>query len=121
MERERRDLRKYFYRELAPWGRLGKKLRFSGAVSYGYVAMAAMSILVLMCFSYFFPWSCGYAAALYIFIAYPYFFGFKASITGDGGAEIVWLDDTTWWPPAMMALLILAGTIAVQVHPAVRL
>ena len=78
--REAYHLRRWFYRELGPFthdpGESWAPL--SGAVSYGYIGHALMPIFVLMVFSWFEPALVGFATALYVFLAYPYHYGYWA-------------------------------------------
>lgn len=128
----RRDLRRYFYRELAPWGLHGRALRLSGAVSYGYLGMATMGVFVLMAFSYFEPPLGGYGAALFCYLAYPYFFGYHGVVrtqpAGPTGApdpggplpgelpggELVDIDDRHRWPSLAVGLVLVVGTVVAQ-------
>jgi hypothetical protein len=70
-------LRRYFYRFIGPFGR-SKRVRFSGGVSYGYLGHGLMPIFVLMIFSWFESWLVGFGTAMYVLLAYPYYFGYWA-------------------------------------------
>jgi hypothetical protein len=74
---EANHIRKYFYRQVGPL-RQENRLRFGGGVSYGYLGHALMPIFVLMVFSWFQAGLVGFATALYVFFAYPYYYGFWA-------------------------------------------
>jgi len=51
-------------------------LSLSGGVSYGYVGHATVSVFVLICISWFVPLLGAYGTGLYIFLAYPYLYGY---------------------------------------------
>lgn len=84
--REALHLRRYYYREMGPLNIPGlRQIAFSGSVSYGYVGHALMPIFTLMVFSWFEPILAGYGTALFLFFAYPYFFGYWAI---DGSSDL---------------------------------
>ncbi len=62
------QIRSHLYREVGPF-RLG-------AVTYGYIGHALMPIFMLMIFSLFAPTGAAIGAAVYLFLAYPYYFGY---------------------------------------------
>jgi hypothetical protein len=88
-ESEAFNLRRYFYRKIGPL-RANGAIGFSGAVSYGYLGHALMPVFVLMVFSWFQPELVGFATALYVVLAYPYYFGYWAIQTS---TEQVTTDD----------------------------
>jgi hypothetical protein len=63
------DIRHYLYREIGPFR--------MGAVTYGYVGNALMPIFTLMVFSLFAPTGVAIGGAIYLFLAYPYYFGYR--------------------------------------------
>ena len=78
--REAYTVRRWFYGYLGPFTRDPRKGRapISGGVSYGYVGHALLPIFTLMVFSWFEPNIVGFATALYVFCAYPYYYGYWA-------------------------------------------
>lgn len=75
------NLRRFFYREVGPL-RPDGGVGFAGAVSYGYLGHALMPIFVLMVFSWFEPSVVGFATAMYVVLAYPYYYGYWAIQAG---------------------------------------
>lgn len=77
--REAYRLRRWFYRDFGPLTRIPTKVGvLSGAVSYGYLGHALLPIFALMVFSWFEPAIIGFGTALYVFLAYPYHYGYWA-------------------------------------------
>lgn len=93
---EASNLRSHFYRSIGPLGRKSL-VRFSGAVSYGYLGHALMPIFVLMVFSWFEVDLVGFATALYVFLAYPYYFGYWAVKARRRPLEEAMLSDDVRW------------------------
>jgi hypothetical protein len=103
------DIRRYFYRQLAPAG----QHVISGGVSYGYLGLTMMTIFVPMSLSYFVPALGGYSTALYVYLAYPYYYGYYGTEQADQ-EEIVTLDRRTRWPSLTLGVALLVGTIITQ-------
>ena len=75
------NLRRFFYRKIGPFNP-DRGVGFAGAVSYGYLGHALMPIFVLMVFSWFEPVVVGFATAMYVVLAYPYYYGYWAIKAG---------------------------------------
>ena len=98
------DIRRYMYRHLAPTG----LRQISGGVSYGYLAFALLGVFIPMCMSYFVPILGGYGATLYVYLGYPYFYGYCQTHTG------ISLDEDRRWPSLTVGLTLLVGTVVAR-------